>query len=92
MLRSSLCDYSGAYTFVNGKITNTGAGDGAAARQADERDQDIAFTNCAPFTNCINEVNNPQIDNAKDINIVMSMHNLIEYSDNYSKAPGSLWQ
>ena len=46
----------------------------------------------APFTNCISEINNTQIDNAKDIDIVMSMYNLIEYSDNYAKATGSLWQ
>ena len=48
--------------------------------------------NCAPFTNCISEINNTQVDNAKDIDIVMAMYNLIEYSDNYSKKSGSLWQ
>ena len=48
--------------------------------------------NCAPFTNCISEINNTQIDNAKDINIVIPMYNLIEYSDNYSKTSGSLRQ
>ena len=92
MLKSSLCDYSDAYILVTGKITITGAGDNAAARQADERDKGIAFKNCAPFTNCICEINNTQIDNAKDIDIVMPMYNLIEYSDNYAKTSGSLWQ
>ena len=48
--------------------------------------------NCVPFTNCISEINNTQIDNAKDIDIVMPMYNLIEYCDNYSKTSGSLWQ
>ena len=48
--------------------------------------------NCAPFTNCISEVNNTQVDNAKDIHIVMPMYNLIEYNDNYAKTSGSLWQ
>ena len=48
--------------------------------------------NCAPFTNCISEINNTQIDNAKDIDIVIPMYNLIEYSDNYSKTSGSLRQ
>ena len=43
MLRSSLCDYSGAYILVKGKITITGAGDDAATRQADERDKDVAL-------------------------------------------------
>ena len=92
MLKSSLCDYSDAYIFVKGRITITGAGDDAAARQADERDKGVAFKNCAPFTNCISEINNTQVDNAKDIDIVMSMYNLIEYSDNYAKISGSLWQ
>ena len=44
------------------------------------------------FTKCISIINNADIDNAQDIDIVMSMHNLIEYSDNYSKTSGSLWQ
>ena len=92
MLSSSLCDYSDAYILVKGKITVTVAGDNAAAIQADERDKGAAFKNCAPFTNCISDINNTQIDNAKDIFIVMPMYNLIEYSDNYSKTSGSLWQ
>ena len=92
MLKSSLCDYSNAYIIVKGKITITGRGADAAARQADERDKGVAFKNCAPFTNCISEINNTQVDNAKDIDIVMSMYNLIEYSDNYAKTSGSLWQ
>ena len=83
MLRSSLCDYSDAYILVNGKIRITGAGDDAAARQADERDKGVAFKNFASFTNCISEINNTQIDNAKDIDTVMPMYNLREYSDNY---------
>ena len=92
MLKSSLCDYSDAYILVKGTITITGAENDAAARQADERDKVVIFKNCAPFTNCIIEINNTQIDNAKDIDIVMPMYNLIEYSDNYAKTTGSLWQ
>ena len=92
MLKSSLCDYNDAYILVKGKIAITGEGDGAAARQADERNKGVAFKNCAPFTNCISEINNTQVDSAKDIDIVMPMYNLIEYSDNYAKASGSLWQ
>ena len=92
MLKSSLCDYSDAYILVKGTITITGRGADAAARQADERDKVVIFKNCAPFTNCISEINNTQIDNAKDIDIVMPMYNLIEYSDNYAKTTGSLWQ
>ena len=92
MLKSSLCDYSDAYILVKGRITITGAGADAAARQADERDKGVAFKNCAPFINCISEINNTQVDNAKDIDIIMPMYNLIEYSDNYVKTKGSLWQ
>ena len=90
MLKSSLCDYSDACILVKGTIPITGAD--AAARQADERDKGVAFKNCTPFANCISEINNTQVDNAKDIDIVMPMYNLIEYSDNYAKTTGSLWQ
>ena len=92
MLKSSLCDYSDAYIHVKGKITITGAGDNEAARRADERKKSVAFKNRAPFTIYISEINNTQIDNCKDTDIIMSMYNLIEYSDNYAKTSGSLWQ
>ena len=82
ILRSSLCDYRDASILVKGKITITGAVDDAAARKAGERDKDVAFKNCALFTNCISEINNTQIDNAVDFDIVMPMYNLIEYSGN----------
>ena len=52
----------------------------------------VIFKNCAPFTNCLSKINNTQIDDAEYIDIVMPMYNLIEYSDNYSKTSGSLWQ
>ena len=73
MLKSSLCDYSDAYILVKGKMTITGAGDDAEARQAYDRDKGVAFKNCAPFNNCISEINNTQIVNAKDIDIVIPM-------------------
>ena len=92
MLKSSLCDYSDAYILVKGTTTITGAGADASARQADERDKGVAFENCALFTNCISEINNTQVDNAKDIDIIMPMYNLIEYSDNYAKTTGNLRQ
>ena len=92
MLKSSLCDYSDAYILVKGKITIAGAGADAADRQADERNKGVIFKNCAPFINCISEINNTQIDNTKDIDDKMPMYNLIEYSDNFTKTTGSLWQ
>ena len=87
MLKSSLCDYKNAYILVKGTITvNNTAAAGAAANNTNKK---VIFKNCAPFTNCISTT---QIDNAKDIDIVMPMYNLIEYSDNYAKTTGSLWQ
>ena len=56
---------------MKGKIRNAGAGDDAAARQTDERDKAVAFKNCAPFTNCISEIINTQIDNCKDIDYIV---------------------
>ena len=92
MLKSSFCDYSDAYIFIKGKITITGAVDDAAARQADERNKSVVFKTCPPFTNCISEINNTQIDNCKDIDIVIPLCNLLEYSDSYAKTSGCLWQ
>ena len=79
MLKSSLCDYSDAYILVKGKITINGRGDNAAARKADGKDKGVAFKNCAPFANCISEINNTQVDNTKDIDVAMPMYDLIEY-------------
>ena len=88
MLKSSLCDYSDAYILVKGTISaNHTAARGAAANNTNKK---VIFKNCAPFTNCISEINNAQVHNAKDIDIVIPMYNLIEYSDNYEKTTGSL--
>ena len=92
MLRSNLFDYADVYILVKETITITGAGDNDAAKRLDERNKGEIFTNCARFTKCISRINNTDIANAKDIDIVMPMYNVIEYGDNYSKASGSLWQ
>ena len=90
VLKSSLCDYSDAHIVVKGTIsTNNTAAAGAAVNNTNKK---VILKNCAPFTNCVSEINNTEIDNAKDIDIVMPMYNLIEYSDNYAKTTGSLWQ
>ena len=83
IIRSNLFDYSDAYILsVSGTITITGEGDNDAAKRADERNKGLIFKNCVPFTECICNINNNnQIDNAKDIDLVMPMYNLIEYSD-----------
>ena len=69
-----------------------GAGDNNAARKLDERNKGIIFKHCAPLTNCISEIDNTQVDNAKYIDFVIPMYNLIEYRDNYSKTSESLGQ
>ena len=90
MLKPSLCDYSDAYIIVKRTIAvnNTTAADA----DTNNTNKKVIFKNFAPFTNCISEINNTQEDNAKDTDIVMPMYNLVEYSDNYSKTSGSLWQ
>ena len=90
MLRSSLCDYIAAYILVKGNISvNNTAAKGAAGNNAANK---VIFKNWAPFTSCMSKINNTQTDNTENIDIVMPMYNLIEYSNNYSKTSGSLWQ
>ena len=88
MLRSNLCDYSDAYILVKRtmKIPNTAAA-GAAVNDSNKK---VTFKNFAQFTDCITEISNTQVDDAQKIDIVMPMYSLIEYSDTYSKTPGSL--
>ena len=90
MLRSSQSDCSDAYILVKGNITvNNTAGAGAAEINTNKK---VIFKNHASFTNCISKIDNTQIDNAENIDIVIPMYNVIEYSDNYSKTSGSLCQ
>ena len=91
VLRSSLCDYADEY-ILQTTITVTGAGDNDAAKWLDERNKGVIFKNCASFTKCISRRNGTEIDNAQDVDIIMPMYNMIEYSDSYSKTSGSLWQ
>ena len=88
MLKSSLCDYSDAYILNKETITVTNTA--AADADANNTNKKVIFKNCALFTNCMNEINNTQVENVKDIDIVMNMYNLIEYSNNYAKTSGSL--
>ena len=84
MLRSNLCDYSDAHIVVKGKITVTNPNHNAY-------DKKLALKNNALFLSCISKINNKLIDNAEDLDIVMPMYNLLEYSKNYRKTSGSLW-
>ena len=90
MLRSSLCDYGDAYILVKGTITFAPVP--PAAANSNDNEKEVAFKNCVPFTDCISEINNTQIDKAKYIDVIMPMYNLIGYSDNYSKTSGRLWK
>ena len=92
MLRSNLRDHADTYILVKGTITITDAWDDDSAERLDERNKGVIFKTCPPSTKCISRIDNAYIDNAQDIDIVMPMYNLIEYSDNYSKTSGSLWQ
>ena len=85
MLRSDLCHYRDAYIVVKGRVTVEGDNDDKT------RNKKLIFKNNAPFRSCISKINNNFIDNAEDLDIVMPMYNLLEYSDNYSMKSGSLW-
>ena len=67
MLKSSLCDYNDAYILISETITTDGAGDDDNAKRLDKGNKGVIFENCSPFADCINEINNTPIDNAKDI-------------------------
>ena len=92
MLRSNLCDYSDAYILVKGTITVTAPGANNGANNIrDKRNRPLILKNNAPFVSCITRSNGELIEDADDLDIVMSMYNLLEYSKNYRKIIGSLY-
>ena len=92
MLRSNLCDYSDAYILVKGKITVTAPGANNDANNIrDKRNRPLIIKNNAPFVSCITRINGKLIEDADDLDIVMPMYNLLEYSKNYRKTIGSLY-
>ena len=77
MLRSNLCDYSEACIFVKGIIavaTETNAAPNNVNKMA-------IFKNCVPLTNFMGRINNAQVAETSDVNVLMPMYNLVEYSD-----------
>ena len=82
VLKPNLCDYAEAYILVDGTIRATNAVN--ATR--------LALKNCAPFTKCNLEINDEHVDTAENLDIVMPMYNLIEYSDNYQDSSPKLYQ
>ena len=90
MLRSNLCDYSDAYILVKGTITVNGIVNGAE-NEILRRNRLLILKNNAPFVSCMTKINNEFIEDADDLDIVMPMSNLLEYSKNYRKTIGSLY-
>ena len=82
VLKPNLCDYAEAYILVDGTIRATNAVN--ATR--------LALENCAPFTKCNLEINDEHVDTAENLDIVMPMYNLIEYSDNYQDSSATFYQ
>ena len=91
MLKSILCDCSDVYILVNETITVTQAGANNAAKRLNEKNKGVILKNCAPFTDCIREINNTLVDNAKYLYVVLQMYDSVEYNDNCSNKLGSLW-
>ena len=85
MLRSNLCDYSEAYILIKGTIT------GAGNNSRDRQNRPVILKNNALFVSCITRINGELIEDADDLDIVMPMYNLLEYSKNYRKTIGSLY-
>ena len=84
MLRSDVCDYSDEYIAVKGRRSVTGN------NVVNRRNKKLTFQNNASFRSCISKFNNTFIDNVEDLDVVMTMHNLLECSSNYSMTQGSL--
>ena len=85
MLRSDLCDFRDANFVVKGTITVRGKDNKS------RKNRSLAFKNNTPFISCISKINNTLINNAEDLDVAMSMYNLIEYRKNYRKTADSLW-
>ena len=82
VIKPNLCDYSDTYILVTGDI-----------KIADiATDANVAFKNCGPFTRCATHINDENVETAENLDIIMPMYNLIEYSDNYANSSGSLYQ
>ena len=80
VIKPNLCEYSDAYTLVTGNIQNKPA------------NSVVAFKNCTPFRTCDMTINDEHIEKAEDLDIVIPMYNLLEYSDNYHDSTRSLYQ
>ena len=82
VLKPNLCDYAEAYILINGTIGETGGNNNTR----------LALRSCAPFIKCNLEINDEHVDTAENLDIIMPMYNLIEYSDNYQDSSAILYQ
>ena len=82
VIKPNLCDYSDAYILVTGDIK---VADVAA-------NTNVEFKNCAPFTRSVTSINDEHVETAENLDIIMRMYNLLEYSDHYADSSGSLYQ
>ena len=87
MIISNLCDYSDVYIVVKRTIDLLSA----AANENDKAEKDVVFKNNGPFRSCMTKINNTLMENAEDLDIIIPMYNLLEYSHNHSMASGTLW-
>ena len=85
MLRSDLCDCSDAYVWVKGKITDVDDNSNG------NFNSELTLKNNMPFISCISKINVELVENAEDLDIVIPMYNLLEYSKNHEKTSGSLF-
>ena len=90
MLRSDLCDYVDAYILINGTITVTASAGANNIRDKKNRTL-LILKNNAPFISCVTKINNELIEDAEDLDVVMPMHSLLEYSKNYRRTIGSFY-
>ena len=82
VLKPNLCDYAEAYILIDGTIRAANAVNSTR----------LALKNCEPFTKCNLEINDEHVDTAENLDIIMPMYNLIDYSDNYEDPSATLCQ
>ena len=80
MLRSNLCDYSDAYILVKCTIMVTAPGANDANNITDKRNRPLILKNNVSFVSCITRINGELIEDVDDLDIVMSMYNLLKFS------------
>ena len=82
VIKPNLCDYSDAYILVTGNIAVVNGNQNTL----------FSFKNCSTFTRCVTHINDENVETADNLDIVMNLYNLIEYSDNYADTSECLWQ